>query len=241
MSYTFLQEQGEESSAASFSDIPPYVLSRLNLTAGKFCCSGNATESCPSSLSGTTCEHSTADRGEDSLTLCAEDSLARTSAQPEKAQESKANDQDCGPKCDGSLARYNPHSRSWKTRQCLLQGGLESFSETWPNWGLMHDGECWGLVPLVRHIHGSGCGLLPTPSGTSNHGQNHVCGRLDEWGGASNPWRGTEIGRIACASFEEWVMGWPVMWTAPTPYETDKFRQWLDSHGELSQESEANK
>jgi hypothetical protein len=33
MSYTFLQEQGEESSAGCFSDIEPFVRSRLNLTA----------------------------------------------------------------------------------------------------------------------------------------------------------------------------------------------------------------
>lgn len=34
-----------------------------------------------------------------------------------------------------------------------------------------------------------GYSLLPTPSGTSNGGKNHVVGRLDEWGGSSNPWR----------------------------------------------------
>ena len=33
MSYTFLLEQGAESSAASFADIPAFVLSRLNLTS----------------------------------------------------------------------------------------------------------------------------------------------------------------------------------------------------------------
>ena len=68
MSYTYLLEQGEESSAESFSDIPASVLSRSNHTAGKFSCSGSETECCPGSQSGTTCEPSTADRGAALLT-----------------------------------------------------------------------------------------------------------------------------------------------------------------------------
>ena len=44
MSYTFLQEQGEESSAECFSDIPASVLSRLSLTAEKSCSNDNETD-----------------------------------------------------------------------------------------------------------------------------------------------------------------------------------------------------
>jgi hypothetical protein len=29
----------------------------------------------------------------------------------------------------------------------------------------------------------------------------------------------------------EWLMGWPIGWSAPAPLATDRFRQWLDSHG----------
>lgn len=39
-------------------------------------------------------------------------------------------------------------------------------------------------------------------------------GRLDEWGGSSNPWRGTEIGKTRCASFEAWMMGYPMAWVS---------------------------
>jgi hypothetical protein len=42
----------------------------------------------------------------------------------------------------------------------------------------------------VARTHGTsatGSGSLPTPSGTSNHGRNHVAGRLDEWGGQQQP------------------------------------------------------
>jgi DNA (cytosine-5)-methyltransferase 1 len=50
-------------------------------------------------------------------------------------------------------------------------------------------------------------------------------GRLDEWGGSSNPFRGTEIGKVRCASFEEWMMGLPIGWTGLTPSETPSSRK----------------
>jgi hypothetical protein len=30
----------------------------------------------------------------------------------------------------------------------------------------------------------------------------------------------------------EWLMGWPIGWTALKPLEMDKFQQWLEKHGE---------
>lgn len=60
-------------------------------------------------------------------------------------------------------------------------------------------------------------GYLPTPSGTSNHGKNHVAGRLDEWGGSSNPFRGTSLGKVHCPAFELWVMGYPDQWAQLMP------------------------
>ena len=31
--------------------------------------------------------------------------------------------------------------------------------------------------------------------------------------------------------FLEWLMGWPIGWTAIRPLETGKYQQWLDLHG----------
>jgi hypothetical protein len=75
----------------------------------------------------------------------------------------------------------------------------------------------------------SASGSLPTPSGV-NGGNNHTMGRVDEWGGSSNPLRGTVIGYLCLPEFEELVMGWPVTWTAPTPLEMDRFQRWLQWH-----------
>ena len=66
---------------------------------------------------------------------------------------------------------------------------------------------------------------LPTPSGTSNHGKNHVAGRLDEWGGSSNPWRGTEVGKLHLPGFELWVMGLPAAWRELMPPATPSSRK----------------
>jgi site-specific DNA-cytosine methylase len=67
------------------------------------------------------------------------------------------------------------------------------------------------------------------PSGV-NGGRNNTMGRIDEWGGSSNPLRGTVIGSMCLPEFEELVMGWPIGWTALTPYETDKCHEWRQEH-----------
>jgi DNA (cytosine-5)-methyltransferase 1 len=71
----------------------------------------------------------------------------------------------------------------------------------------------------------NGCIGLPTPSGTSNHGRNHVSGRLDEWGGSGNPFRGTEVGRLHLPGFELWVMGIPDAWRPRMPLATQLSRK----------------
>ena len=75
MSYIYLQEQEGESSVECFSDIPAFVLSRLNLIAEKSFYKGNETESFQNSQSGTMCEHLMGNRGEEKLTSSAGDSL----------------------------------------------------------------------------------------------------------------------------------------------------------------------
>ena len=66
---------------------------------------------------------------------------------------------------------------------------------------------------------------------TGASGNSHVCGRLDEWGGSSNPFRGTETGKLHCPSFEEWMLGLPMGLTALTPLEMPRFQSWLRLHG----------
>ena len=139
----------------------------------------------------------------------------------ETAPELRVNAAGFGPKSCEPLAWYSRSGSCWKTWQHCLVEDWGGFSETWPRSGLMLSGIAYRLPTLARPITAtaSGSRLLPTPSGV-NGGRNHTVGRLDEWGGSSNPFRGTEIGKVRCASFEEWMMGLPIGWTELIPSET---------------------
>ena len=90
----------------------------------------------------------------------------RTLVPQEKAQELMENDQECGEKWRASFVKYDPNSCSWKTHQCSLLGDLDEFLETWPQWGLMRDGECWEQRTLEQTIRGTEFGL--SPNGVDN-------------------------------------------------------------------------
>lgn len=60
-------------------------------------------------------------------------------------------------------------------------------SQDLPKSGMMRNGILYELRDLEHPMNEKGRSLWPTPSGTSNHHQNHVIGRLDEWGGAKQP------------------------------------------------------
>lgn len=237
MSYTYLQEQGEESLVESFSDIPQYVLSRLNLTAEKFCCNDSATESFQSSQSGTMSPHSTVGRGKEKLTLCAVDSHVKILAYAEKPKDSTQNGLDCGPRWPGSFAKLNRNTCLWKTHQCSLFEDLDESLQTWPRWGLMLDGEClvvhpWETWPRARDF---GCSLMrPTASDglrfrlklKSLQARNnvHQDGNLTE-----QLARAYQV--VNTPKCSEILMMWPETWSDLKPLEMDKYQHWLKSHG----------
>ena len=179
MSYTYLQEQGEESSVDTFSDIPQSVLLRLNLIADESCSNGNETESYPSSQFGMTLPHLMELRGEEKSMSCAEDFPAKTLVQREKAQESPGNEADCGKKWRGLLVKFNQDLFSSKTVLCSEQEDSARFLKILPKWGMMLDGELSLLQTPVRPIKENVCGFWPTPTAsearnipaTANYGQ----------------------------------------------------------------------
>ena len=99
--------------------------------------------------------------GQELLTLYLEGFHAKTLAQQEKAQELTENEAECGEKWLASFVKYDPNTSLWRTHQCSLLGDLEEFLETWPQWGLMRDGECWEQQTLEQTIKGTGFGLSP--------------------------------------------------------------------------------
>ena len=117
---------------------------------------------------GTTCKPLTDDLGEALLTWFRADSLAKTSAQQAKAQESTESAAECGRTWHESFARWDRDTASWKTPQCSLLADLDEFSETWPRWGMMRDGECWAQSMPAHLTNETESGLWPTPRASAN-------------------------------------------------------------------------
>lgn len=242
MSYTYLLEQGEESSAGCFSDIPQSVLSRLNLTAGKSCCKGSGTESSQSSQSGMMPPPSTELRGEEKSMSSAEGFHAPTFPVPVKAPESKARKVDSGQKWPESLAKYDRNSRSWRTAQCLLFEDLGESLETFPSWGMMQDGELWERTMLALPTVATESGLWATPSARdwkdtpgmaffSINADGSMRNREDQLARQVYAAENATGGRVN-PDWIEWLMGWPISWTESAALEMGKFQQWLHSHSE---------
>jgi hypothetical protein len=235
MSYTFLQEQGEESSAECFSDIPAYVLSRLNLTQEKSYCSDSGTESCPSSQFGTTSELLTEHRGEDAFTWCAVDFLAQTFLPLGPIAESMESNADlmgkalaCGLKWKESLRKYNLDLCSLKTpRIYVLADCSESFKDL-AAWGITQSGVCLDVANSARIITESACSSLPTP--TSHNSKE---GAYPAEFTRNTPTLAAQIGGKINPDWNEWRMGWPIKWTDLKPLETARFQAWRLSHGKF--------
>jgi hypothetical protein len=110
-----------------------------------------------------TYKHSTADHGKDLLTWYLEDSHARTSAQPERAQESKASEAVCGNTWRESSVKFDLNTLSWKTHQCLWEEVLPSSSLTLPKWGMMRSGVLWERITSPPLTNEKESGSWPTP------------------------------------------------------------------------------
>lgn len=74
-------------------------------------------------------------------------------------------------------AEYDPSTHCLRTYQlCLLPKTGDSstaYLQTWRAQGIMLNGKLYQRVPLVRHIHGKECGLLPTPTKADERGERH--------------------------------------------------------------------
>jgi hypothetical protein len=173
MSYTYLQEREEASLVGCFADIPPYVLSRLNLTAEKSYFKDNETEYCQSSQSGTMSAPLMEHLGEGKLISSAVDSLAKTSHVLEKVQALKESEAVCGNTWLESSVKFDLTTHSWKTHQCLWDEDLAPSSLTLPKWGMMQSGALWERITPPPLTSGTESGfLLPTPAARDYKGAN---------------------------------------------------------------------
>lgn len=167
-----------------------------------------------------------------------EASHVKTCPKPEPDTDSPGNARASGFKWRGSLAKYDPVSSKWKTRQiCLLSDGdSTSWSENFPSWGMARHGELFPLPTSALHTFANAYGsgrkgrTYPTPTATQykgwSPGHNRAASddRLDyvverEAFEAGTPGRTNP-------AWVEWLMGWPIGWTSPSPIDRTDVADW---------------
>lgn len=238
MSWLFSQALVEEFSAATCLDGEQCAQLNVMPTARPFWLKGKTMDASNLSRFGLTLKVLTEDHGKELLTWFLAASPAPTLPYAGMAPAWTAKTAGYGWSSGASSMKYDPEERLWRTRQCSLLGGLAEFSETWPSWGSMHDGECSVHTTPVWVTCGNVSGLLPTPTASDEKGsvtpdtarkraaKSSRGVRLPEYltrkgllpGGRHNP------------EFSEWLMGWPVQWTAIERLGMDKFREWQQQH-----------
>jgi hypothetical protein len=285
MSWLFSQALVEEYSEANSLDGTPFVPSNTTPTPQAFLSRDKTTDAWNRFPSGMTCEPLTESRGEELLKSFLVASHAPTSVPPARAQESKANSQDCGEKWRALSAKFDRDSSSWKTAHCLLSEVLPWSLVTLPNWGMMRAGELWEPMTRVLPTIEKDFGWWATPSARDwkdtagmsrkREGNRHRIDQLprqvyasEDGSGSFIPPTATKTETALCVNtimriagvpaqawtsantpsktanytpdqgcgllnptWTEWLMGWPLAWTDLKPLATDKFQQWLRSHG----------
>lgn len=240
MSWLFSQALVEEYSPQNSAATEPYAQLNVMPTPQQFWRNDKMMESSRLSRFGLTLRLLTEPAGEELLMRFLGGFPAKTSALPDQAQESKASDLDSGSKWSGSLVRFDRGTSEWRTLHCLWVEVLPWSSVTLPRWGLMRDGVVYRLensALLTNEIAPGWLGeTFPTPSvamvkGSSEKaltrvdGRSRLRNRLDYW-----VERDGKSGRLN-PEFVEWVMGWPIGWTAVQRLATDRFREWRQQHG----------
>lgn len=176
-------------------------------------------------------------------TSSAEASPAKTSASPAKVLVLQAKGVGYGANTTDSFANFDPATSSWRTSQRCLVEGWQQFSETWPRSGMTRNGTAYRLPTLAPLTGVTESGLLPTPtagdakaSGSRNtptsqaHPVVSLCDAVrgdrgtgrqqfatpdaNCWkGGAENQRKGQLNGSLN-PTWVEWLMGFPLGWTA---------------------------
>ena len=160
---------------------------------------------------GMTFKPLTESRGKELLTLYLEDFHAKTLVQQDEEPELMESEAECGEKWQGSLAKYDQDTSSWRTHQCSLAGDWELFLGTWPQWGSMRNGECWEQQPLAHPTKETVFGFsVPTPV-SSDATSGAVIGKNDMYYTTSTgmPRKINQNGKNGSVGLGRLVQMWP--------------------------------
>lgn len=180
MSYIYSQALVGASSRGSCLDTEQSALSSGSHTRKPCLWHDKTMEHSRLSRFGMTCKPLTEDLGAELLISWRAGFHAKTSASPETAQALTESAAGCGTTWPASLAKYDPDTSLWKTAQRSLLEDWAEFSETWPRWGLMRNGECWERPTLVLRTSENASGLWQTP--VADDAANRAAGKWNSRG-----------------------------------------------------------
>jgi hypothetical protein len=236
MSYTYLQETGEECSLESFEELPASAWSKSKSLAEMFCSNACETELSIDAQYGTMFKPLTGTRGEESCKKSAADSPAKTYlSQIQTGKGWMVLGLGYGMICGELLAKFNPITSKWKTHGDLFPEDLEGCSLNLPKAGMMLDGQLWAATIQVPAQTAKGSGYtLQRPIASDGKRfkeyklsslvrDHHPNGNLSE----QLAQRGMKRLTPECA---EILMRWPEGWSDLKPLATDKIRSWLQQH-----------
>lgn len=165
------------------------------------------------------------------LTSSAADFRVRTSALQEKVPELSVKEAAYGLKCSELYGKLDPDTCSLKTAQCcLFEDSRESYA-TFPQSGMMRNGNVYRTPFSVSLIGGCGCTYVHTPTKSDGiryrmklqslvkkiNGSKFKDGNLAEY-------LANHFGVKITPSFCEWIMGFPIMYTVLKPSEMPSIR-----------------
>jgi len=175
------------------------------------------------------------------LTSLPQDSRVNRSHTQEIEKE-KQTSEICGHKQRTVLALYDLKTASWKTSQVsLLTNTLSEYSETWPRWGMIVDGELSEVETWVSTPREIGFGLFV---GTVRSSLMYIIKKKISKESLLKSNFGSQInsieyrickktGMLPSMGLLEWIMDWPIMWAELKPLAMDKYQQWYEQHGKF--------
>jgi hypothetical protein len=234
MSWHYLQGQEAASWAGDCLDGASDALLSLIPTGATCSWHDRPRGSSSDSPCGTTCAPSTGDPGEGTSMSSPGGSPVRTSALPGKALASRGSARGFGGKCIASFAKWDPDTSCWRTSQPSLIEDSTRYSGRWPLSGSMRNGACYRRSKLEPLTDAPVCGwshLWPTPIA-----RDWRSGKVSKTTLAKNSRPLSEVvqqsdGGPLNPTWVEWLMGWPLGWTASEPLGTGRFQKWLEQHG----------
>jgi hypothetical protein len=235
MSWLFSQALVAEYSAGTSLDGEPCAQLNVMPTPHRFWRLDKTMDASEHSRFGLTSQVLTEGHGKELLMSYLAAFHARTLALVGKVPESRESEADCGWKWPASFAKFSLDTHTWKTRQCSLLEDSGPFSPTWPQWGLMRDGECLALTTPALPTSAKESGYWPTPTAMTASGGAALC----KWGGSRARLKlrtmvtSQELNGPLNPEFPSWLMGWPIGWTNLMPLAMDKFREWQQQHGKF--------